>query len=92
MKTNQWQGKIGRAAFVFTLLFITALILSASVQAQDRYPNNDPNRRDRNLDQYGNYGGSQELRQTALNAGYNQGNRQANYDRQNGGPPSDIVR
>ena len=83
MKTNQWQGKIGRAALVFALLFVAAIVLSAAVYAQDRYPNNDPNRRDRNLDQYGNYGGSQQLRQTALNAGYDQGFRQGNYDRQN---------
>ena len=58
MKTNQWQGKISRAVFVFTLLFMAAIVLSATAYAQDRYPNNDQNRRDRNLDQYGNYGGS----------------------------------
>jgi len=58
--------------------------------AQDRYPNGDQNRRDRNLDQYGNYGGSAELRQTALNAGYNQGFKQNNYDRQNGGQKSNY--
>ena len=39
---------------------------------------------DRNWDHYGNYGGSVELRQTALNAGFNEGVRQANNDRQNG--------
>lgn len=90
MKRNQRQSKLSRAVLVFALLFITAIVFSASAQAQDRYPNNDPNRRDRNLDQYGNYGGSQELRQTALNAGYNQGFRQANYDRQNGGSQSNY--
>src|SRR6185295_14376104 len=31
------------------------------------------NRRGRNWDRYGNYGGSSDLRQTALNAGYNEG-------------------
>ena len=90
MKTNQWQGKIGRAAFMFTLLFIAAIVLSVTAYAQDRYPNTDQSRRDRHLDQYGNYGGSVELRQTALNAGYYQGNRQGNYDRQNGVPPSNY--
>jgi len=90
MKTNQWQGKIRKAVLVFTLLFIAAIVLSATANAQDRYPNNDPNRSDRNLDQYGTYGGSQGLRQTALNAGYDQGLRQGNYDRQNGGTQSNY--
>ena len=90
MKTSQWQGKIGRAGFMFALLFIAAIILSASAYAQNRYPNNDQNRRDRDVDQYGNYGGSVELRQTALRAGYDLGNRQGAYDRQNGGPPSNY--
>jgi len=90
MKTNQWQGKIGRAVFMFTLLFITAIVLSATAYAQNRYPNNDQNRRDGNFDQYGNYGGSAELRQTALNAGYDQGNRQATYDRQSGAQQSNY--
>jgi hypothetical protein len=90
MKTNQWQDKVRRAVFMFTLLFIAALVLSATAYAQGRYPNNDPNRRDRNLDQYGNYGGSQELRQTALNAGYDLGNRQGSFDRQSGGQQSNY--
>jgi hypothetical protein len=37
----------------------------------DRYGNR--NRRGRSWDNYGNYGGSFQLRQTALNAGYNEG-------------------
>ena len=90
MKTNQWHGKIRGAVLGFTLLFVALIALSATAYAQDRYPNNDPNRRDRNLDQYGNYGGSQELRQTALNSGYNHGFRQGNYDRQNGGTQSNY--
>lgn len=53
----------------------------------DRYSNRDRNdrgnqsRRGRNWDGYGNYGGSYELRQTALNAGYNEGNKQGRKDR-----------
>src|SRR5580765_5657912 len=90
MKTNQWQRKTRRAGLVFTLLFTAAIVLSATANAQDRYPNNDPNRRDRNLDQYGTYGGTQELRQTALKAGYDQGLRQGNYDRQNRGTQSNY--
>jgi hypothetical protein len=45
------------------------------------------NRRDRNGgngDGYGNYGGSFELRQTALNAGANEGNKAGRKDRQHG--------
>jgi hypothetical protein len=64
--------------------------LTATAYAQNPYPNNDQSRRDRNLDQYGNYGGSQELRQTALNAGYDLGNRQGSYDRQSGGQQSNY--
>jgi hypothetical protein len=96
MKTNQWQGKISRAVLAFTLLFVAAIVLSAPANAQNRYPNDDQNRRDRSFDQYPNYGGSVELRQTALNAGYNQGVRQGSYDRQNGGQSnyrgSDVYR
>lgn len=50
-----------------------------------RYPDRDNNanrtRRGRNWDGYGNFGGSAELRQTALNAGYNEGNKQGQKDR-----------
>ena len=38
-------------------------------------------RRGRNWDSYGNYGGSFQLRQTALNAGYNEGIKQGRKDR-----------
>ena len=44
------------------------------------------NRRGRNWDRYGTYGGSFELRQTALNAGYNEGIKVGRQDRnRNGG-------
>jgi hypothetical protein len=42
------------------------------------------NRRGRNWDRYGSYGGSRELRQTALNAGYNEGIKQGRNDRKKG--------
>ena len=42
-------------------------------------PNND--RRGRNWDRYGAYGGSFQLRQTALNAGYNEGIKVGREDR-----------
>ena len=40
-------------------------------------------RNDRNDDGYGNYGGSYQLRQTALNAGYNEGIKEGRKDRNN---------
>ena len=57
----------------------------------DRYRNRDYDRgqdrygqrsRGRNGDGYGNYGGTYELRQTALNAGYNEGVKAGRNDRQ----------
>ena len=53
----------------------------------DRWRRNDDydrNRRGRNNDGYGNYGGSFQLRQTALNAGYNNGIQEGRKDRQRG--------
>ena len=41
-------------------------------------------RRGRLGDGYSNYGGSYELRQTALNAGYNEGNKAGRNDRRSG--------
>jgi len=51
---------------------------------RDRYDNRDQNRRGRNWDRYDTYGGSYELRQTALNAGYNEGIKEGRNDRQRG--------
>ena len=45
----------------------------------DRY-----NRDGRYEDNYGNYGGSYQLRQTALNAGYNEGIKEGRKDRSRG--------
>jgi hypothetical protein len=42
------------------------------------------NRRGRNWDRYGTYGGSFQLRQTALNAGYNNGIEDGRKDRRRG--------
>jgi hypothetical protein len=46
--------------------------------------NNDNNRRGRNWDRYGSYGGGFQLRQTALNAGYNNGIQEGQKDRRRG--------
>ncbi|MFN2510011.1 MAG: hypothetical protein ABR568_01055 [Pyrinomonadaceae bacterium] len=93
MKTKQSQSGIQGAILVFSMLLGLGIGWSTTAQAQ--YPNdnnaqdrarndNEQNRRDRNWDRYGNYGGSFQLRQTALNAGYNEGLSAGNNDRQNG--------
>ncbi len=46
--------------------------------------NDDYNRRGRNWDRYGSYGGGFQLRQTALNAGYNNGIQEGRKDRSRG--------
>jgi hypothetical protein len=50
----------------------------------DRNSQYDRNRRGRNWDRYGGYGGSFQLRQTALNAGYNNGIQEGRKDRSHG--------
>jgi hypothetical protein len=62
----------------FTLLL--AIGAGSSTTGHALYRNNDQDRRGQN-DGYGNYGGSYELRQTALNAGYNEGIKQGHKDR-----------
>ena len=94
MKTDQLQSRIGNAFLVFSLVFGIAIVLSMNAQAQnpdDRYTqdrnrsdNGDKNRRGRDWDRYGNYGGSSELRRTALNAGYDEGVKEGRKDRGNG--------
>lgn len=50
----------------------------------NRDRNDNRGRRGRNWDRYGTYGGSYQLRQTALNAGYNEGIKQGGNDRKRG--------
>lgn len=83
MKVQHLPNKLAGALLGITLLFGIGIVSSPTAHAQNPYPNNDQSRRDRNWDRYPNYGGSVELRQTALNAGYNEGVRQSTYDRQN---------
>jgi hypothetical protein len=94
MKTNQWLSRIGGTILVLSLLLGIGIVLSTA-QAQNpndrnaqgsrdrdnRDRNGDQNRRGRHWDKYGNYGGSFQLRQTALNAGYNEGIKQGRNDR-----------
>lgn len=78
MKKRNLHNRIAGLFLGASLLLVVGVASSAAIHAQDR--NGD---RNRNWDQYGNYGGSYELRQTALNAGYNEGVRAGNNDRQN---------
>jgi hypothetical protein len=94
MRTNSTQIRIGATLVVWSFLLIVGSGLSPIVQAQDRnYPvgqdrddryDRNRNRRGRNWDSYGNYGGSFDLRQTALNAGYNEGMKDGTEARQEG--------
>lgn len=90
MKTDQSQSRIGAAFLVFSILFGIGIVLSTTAQAQtpdDRYnqdrnrDNGDQNRRGRDWDRYGNYGGTADLRRTALTAGYDEGVREGRKDR-----------
>jgi hypothetical protein len=84
MKIRDLSKQIAVLALGLTIMLGVGLGSAIITKAQDRYPNGDQYRRDRNFDRYGNYGGSTELRQTALNAGYDEGVRAGNDDRQNG--------
>ena len=90
MKTDQLQNRIGTAFLVFSILFGMGIASSMTAQAQipdDRYTqdrdrnNGDQDRRGRDWERYGNYGGSSELRRTALTAGYDEGVREGRKDR-----------
>jgi hypothetical protein len=82
MKIRKLHNRLAGVLLGFSLLIVAGIGFGANANAQDRYPNGDQNR-NRNLDRYGDYGGSTELRQTALNAGYNEGISAGNDDRQN---------
>ena len=53
-------------------------------ERQERREERREARRGRDWDGYGNYGGSSQLRQTALNAGYNEGIEEGRNDRRRG--------
>jgi hypothetical protein len=79
MKIRQLQSKIAGIILGLTLLLGISVGLSTTAHAQGRYGNQD--RRNRNWDGYPNWGGSFDLRQTALNAGYNEGTKEGRNDR-----------
>jgi hypothetical protein len=68
--------KRGTAIFAGLMLLIGIVAGSAVTANAQRYG--------RNWDGYPNWGGNSELRQTALNAGYNEGNREGSNVRSNG--------
>ena len=83
MKTNQLASKVGRVTMAFSLLLGIGIVFGSAAQAQspdDRYAQD----RGRNWERYGNYGGSTELRQTALNAGYAEGINEARVNQASG--------
>jgi len=82
MKIRHLPNKIAGVILGLTLLLGLSAGSSATGHAQDR--NNDQYRRGRNWDGYPNWGGSYELRQTALNAGYNEGSKEGRNDRARG--------
>jgi hypothetical protein len=86
MKLNRFGKRI--IGGLFTLSLLLAIGVATNQTANAQYPN-DPYRREgnnqrhnrgRNWDGYPNWGGSFELRQTALNAGYNEGIKQGRDD------------
>ena len=81
MKRRHIEKKIGGVILVFTLLFGIGLGSIATSHARTQVANTQ----DRpNWDSYPNWGGSNELRQTALDAGYNEGIKEGRNDRANG--------
>src|SRR6266542_2897783 len=82
MKIIHFENKIAVVILGLTLLLGIGISSTAMVHAQGGYGNQD--RRGRNWDGYPNWGGSYELRQTALNAGYNEGSKEGRNDRAKG--------
>ena len=99
MRLSDLRNKTVGALFAFALLFGIGIASNVTANAQyrnDQYQRNQQdrdyrdqrrrNRRGRDNDGYGNYGGSFQLRQTALNAGANEGNKAGREDRQHNRP------
>jgi len=79
MKIRYLTNTITGAILGFTLLLGIGAGSNITGHAQDR---GEENGRGRNWERYGNYGGSSELRETALNAGYNEGIKEGRKDRE----------
>lgn len=88
MKSVNFKQRLGGAILGISILFgAGALPMTAEAQWRDddNYGRQDRRgRRGRDWDRYGRWGGSYELRQTALNAGYNEGAKEGRKDRSKG--------
>ena len=92
MKLIDFKNKIAGTLFALALLLGIGLSANLTAQAQypqypDRYQRDRDWRRDRDRgrrDNYPDYGGSYDFRQTALNAGYNEGMKAGRNDRRHG--------
>src|SRR5512132_983479 len=81
MKKSNIERKITGLIVGFTLLFGVGLGSVATSRASTQVRNVQDRR---SWDNYPNWGGSFELRQTALNAGFNEGTKEGRNDRANG--------
>ena len=84
MKIRHIENSIAAIVLGLTLLFGVGLASSATGHVRNNNGDYNQNRQDRNWDNYPNWGGSLELRQTALNAGYNEGAKAGRNDRASG--------
>lgn len=73
---KHYNKNIAGLVFGLVLLAVIGAVSAVTADAQDRGG--------RNWDGYPNWGGSYELRQTALNAGYNEGTKAGQNDRSRG--------
>jgi len=80
MRIKHTEDRIAAIILGVTLLFGVGLASSAIGHVRDNNGDYNQNPQDRNWDNYPNWGGSFELRQTALNAGYNEGVKEGRKD------------
>jgi hypothetical protein len=93
MKSDNFKTKLGGAILGISILFSISAMPGVTAQAQSRndgYYGGQGNdrgrgsRRGRDWGRNDRWGGSYELRQTALNAGYNEGAKEGRKDRSKG--------
>jgi YMGG-like Gly-zipper len=84
MKIGHIENSIAAIILGFTLLLGVGLASRATAHVRNDNDGYNQNPQDRNWNNYPNWGGSSELRQTALNAGYNEGAKAGRNDRARG--------
>src|ERR1700730_17268334 len=84
MKMRQTRKKISGVILGLTLLFGIGFGANAIGHVRALGDNDGQVRRNRNWDGYPNWGGSYDLRQTALNAAFNEGSKEGRNDRARG--------